>query len=337
MISMLVVRQHSFGGPDVLRLEEVADPEPPQGHVRIRVEAAGVHLLDTVIRRGLAGGSLPLPELPFTPGREVAGVVDEVGPGVEERWLDRRVVADLSPLSGGYAELAVARADALHELPPALEADQAVAMVGTGRTAIAILELAAPTADDVAVVTAAAGGIGSLLVQAIHAAGGTVVGLAGGREKVRAVRGFGGADAVDYAKPGWEQRVREFLGDRSVTLALDGVGGEIGRATLELLGVGGRLVLFGQASGSLTQLTAEDLFARGITASAAVGARIMRRPGGLRPLESKALAAAADGTLTPLLGQPFGLADARAAHEAIESRATIGKTLLKPGPITEEH
>jgi NADPH2:quinone reductase len=116
----------------------------------------------------------------------------------------------------------------------------------------------------------------------------------------------------------------------SVTLALDGVGGEIGRAALELLDIGGRLVMFGSASGALTELTSSDLYARGISATAAIGIRILRRPGGLKPLETAALDAAASGELAPLVGQTFALADASAAHRAIESRTTVGKTVLRP-------
>jgi NADPH:quinone reductase-like Zn-dependent oxidoreductase len=147
---MQAIRQHAFGRPQELRLETVPDPHPADGQVRIRVESAGVHLIDTLIRQGKAGGSRPLPRLPMTPGGEVARDVDEP-------LLGRRVVADLGMASGGYAELALARAASVHVLPAGLDADQAVTMVGTGRTTMAILEVAAPTTDDIVVVTAAAG------------------------------------------------------------------------------------------------------------------------------------------------------------------------------------
>jgi NADPH:quinone reductase len=204
-----------------------------------------------------------------------------------------------------------------------------VAMIGTGRTAHAILEVAALTAQDVVLVTAAAGGLGSLLVQAARNAGATVVGVAGGPAKVQRVARLGATVAVDYSAPDWSDAVRAALDGREVTVALDGVGGALGRGALELLGPGGRLILFGFSSGAPTDLSAGDLFARGITASAAIGARIAQRPGGLRDLEEQALAAAADGRLVPLV-QRFALAHAAAAHEAIESRATVGKTVLVP-------
>ena len=221
--------------------------------------------------------------------------------------MGRRVVAHLGPASGGYAELAVRETEALHALPDGLADDAAVAMIGTGRTALAILEVAALTAEDVVLVTAAAGGLGSLLVQAARNAGATVVGVAGGPAKVQRVAQLGATVAVDYSAPDWSDAVRAALDGRAVTVALDGVGGALGRGALELLGAGGRLILFGFSSGQPTELSAGDLFARGITASAAIGARIAQRPGGLRDLEEQALEAAADGRLVPLV-QRFALA-----------------------------
>jgi NADPH2:quinone reductase len=324
---MHAIRQHEFGPPANLIYEEVADPAPAEGQVRIAVEAAGVHLLDTVIRKGQSGGPFPLPDLPMTPGREVGGRVDVVGPGVDEAWRGRRVVAHLGMASGGYAELALAPVGALHELPDDLAADVAVAMIGTGRTAMGILEVAAPTAEDVVLVTAAAGGIGSLLVQAAHNVGAVVVGAAGGADKVEWARTLGADVGVDYREPAWPKEVRDALDGRDVTLALDGVGGEVGRGALELLGPGGRIVMFGWSSGEPLQLTTSDLYAGGITASAAVGPRILQRPGGMRDLETRALAEAAAGRIVPPLTR-FPLADAGQAHAALEDRRTLGKTVL---------
>jgi NADPH:quinone reductase len=326
---MHAIRLHAFGPPESLRYEQVEDPRPGPGQARIAVAVAGVHLIDTALRAGRAMGPLALPELPTIPGREVAGVVDAVGPEVDEAWVGRRVVAHLGLAGGGYAELAVRETGALHALPEGLADDAAVAMIGTGRTALAVLEVAALTSADVVLVTAAAGGLGSLLVQAARQAGATVVGAAGGPDKAQRVRELGADVAVDYSEAGWSDGVRRALDGREVTVALDGVGGAIGRTALELIGAGGRLVLFGMASGAPTELTAGDLFARGLTVSAAIGARIAQRPGGLRDLEERALAAAAEGRLVPPV-QRFALDQAAAAHAAVEARATVGKTVLVP-------
>jgi NADPH2:quinone reductase len=318
---MHAIRQYEFGPAENLRYEHVADPVPDAGQVRIAVEAAGVHLIDTVIRSGVQRGPYPLPELPMTPGREVAGVVDSVGAGAES-WSGRRVVAHLGQASGGYAERAIAPAGALHEIPDGMSADVGVAMIGTGRTAVGILEVADLTPDDVVLVTAAAGGMGALFVQAVEGLGATAVGLAGGPAKIERVRALGATLAVDYSGPGWPDRAREALQGRLPTVALDGVGGTLGQAVAELLAGGGRLVRFGWSSGEEAPF---DPAGSGITVINGLGAR----PGAQRDREATALANAANGMWTPLV-QRFALARAGAAHTAIETRATVGKVVLVP-------
>jgi NADPH:quinone reductase len=317
---MRAVRLHEFGPASNLRYEEVADPAPAAGQVRIAVAAAGVHLIDTTIRSGVQMGPLPLPELPAIPGREVAGVVDALGEGVSDRWLGRRVVAHLGPASAGYAELAVREAERLHELPDGVDAAVAVAMIGTGRTAMAILDTARIEAGDVVLVTAAAGGLGALLSQAARGAGATVIGAAGPNKLDRVTADV----AIDYTRPDWPDSVRAGLGGREVTVALDGVGGDAGRAAFELLARGGRHVLYGWSAGEMTPISSGDIVARGLTVSSA-----LVRPGSIRELEERALAAAAQRRLVPLL-TTFPLADAAAAHAALEARRTVGKVVLTP-------
>lgn len=224
----------------------------------------------------------------------------------------------------------MAAAGSLHGLPDGLAEDAAVALIGTGRTTVAILELAALTADDVVLVTAAAGGIGSLLVQAARRAGAVVVGAAGGPAKVARVRSLGADFAVDYSEPEWDTAVRTVLDDRAVTVSMDGVGGILGRTALELVGLGGRVLFYGWSSGAPTQFTIWDLYSGGLTVSCAIGARIPQWPGGMRALEEESLALAAAGAWAPLVGPPFSLSDAAGAHRAMESRATMGKTVLVP-------
>jgi len=326
------IRQHAFGGPETLLWEEVADPVPGPGQARIAVAAAGVHLLDTAIRSGTTGGPFPVPDLPMTPGREVAGTVDAVGSEDDQGWVGRRVVAHLGMASGGYAERAVAAVDALFALPDAVAPADAVAMVGTGRTAMAILDVASVGPADVVVVPAAAGGLGALLVQAAARRGATVVGLAGGPAKREMATERGAHLSVDYTEMGWPERVRAWLGehDLGATVGLDGVGGAIGREVLELLAPGGRLVLFGSSSGDALPLSAGDLYRTGVTVTAAVGARMQSRPGGIRAFAQDALDALAAGELHPLVHPPFPLAEAADAHRSLESRATTGKVVLTP-------
>ena len=335
VLAMHAIRLHAFGPAENLVYEEVGDPEPAPGQVRIAVRAAGVHLLDTMIRSGGQGGPFPLPDLPAIPGREVAGEVDAIGAGVDDRWLDRRVVAHLGMASSGYAELAVAPVESLHELPDGLAFDAAVAMIGTGRTTLAILEVAQLTADDVVLVTAAAGGIGNLLVQEAHNVGAFVVGVAGGPlgggpGKIELVERLRADAAVDYRTPEWPSAVREALGGRDVTVSFDSVGGEVGRAAMDLLAPGGRFVIYGWSSGKPTELSAGDIVAAGITVTGAIGPRVLQRPGGMRGLETAALAKAGSGEWKPLVSDRFPLAEAAAAHRALESRGTVGKVVLVP-------
>jgi NADPH2:quinone reductase len=322
------VRQHEFGPAETLLYEEVPDPSLASGQVRIAVEASGVHFIDTEIRNGDGPAYYARPDLPTVPGREVAGVVDAVGGDVDESWAGRRVVAHLGLAGGGYADRAVAPVEALHELPDELPADAAVAMIGTGRTAMAILDTAALRPDDVVLITAAAGGLGSLFVQAARNAGATAVGAAGGSEKLKRVRELGPEVVVDYGNSDWTERVRDALGEREVSVVLDGVGGAVGRQAMELLGPGGRMLVFGWSSGEPSEFTTADVFDSYLTITSGFGPDIGSPPR-KRELETAALAEAAAGRLVPLLIR-FPLADAPAAHTALEGRATVGKTVLIP-------
>ncbi|MES9521140.1 zinc-binding dehydrogenase [Streptomyces capoamus] len=323
---MHAVRLHAFGPAENLAYEEVPDPVPGPGQVRIAVAAAGVHLLDTALRAGHQGPLPALPVLPTVPGREVAGVVDALGAGVDGRWLGRRVVAHLGHAPGGYAELAVTEAERLHDIPGGLDPAAAVAMIGTGRTALGIAQFAEPGPDDVVVVPAAAGGIGTLLVQHAKNAGATVIGLAGGPVKTARVRSAGADLAVDYTGPGWPAEVRARLGGRPATLVYDGVGGQVARDSVALLGPGGRHLVFGWSAEGIGP--GRGYHVEGVS-EPVLGPRMLERAGGLRALELRALAEAARGRLRPAVTR-FPLDRAAAAHRALEGRATIGKVVLEP-------
>ncbi|KQX10769.1 oxidoreductase [Streptomyces sp. Root431] len=332
---MHAIRLHAFGPAENLTYEETTDPVPAPDQVRIRVAAAGVHLLDTALRLGHTG-PFPAPaELPTIPGREVAGTVDALGEGADPSWLGKRVVAHLGMAPGGYAEFAVADAARLHALPEHLGEAEAVAMIGTGRTTLGILQFTELGPDSIAIVPAAAGGIGTLLVQYAKNAGATVIGLAGGPAKVALVEANGADLAVDYKQPDWPEKVRAHLGERSATVVFDSVGGETGRAAVDLLGKGGQHVVFGWSSAGLHDgepltFTPEELAARGITSESVLGPVMIRKAGGdVRNLELAALAAATDGTLRPAVHR-FPLADAAGAHRALENRGTTGKVVLIP-------
>ncbi|WP_067487823.1 zinc-binding dehydrogenase [Actinomadura hibisca] len=321
---MKAVRLHAYGPADHLTYEEVPDLRPAEGEVRIDVRASGVHLIETRLRSGLRVGPHEPPTLPTIMGDEVAGPIDAVGPGVDPAWIGRRVVASLGG-EGGYAEQATAPLDAVHPLPDRLDDATAVAMITTGATAMGLLGLARPTAADVVLIPSAAGGIGGLLVQAAKAAGATVVGVSGGPEKTARVTNLGADISVDYRRDDWPEQVAKALGDRAVSLAFDGVGGQIGRRTLELVGPGGRLLLHGWASGEPTAFTVQDLIERGLTVGWAIGPHLM--PDGWRALETQALEQAATGALTPLITR-FPFETASEAHTCLEERRAEGKVVL---------
>ncbi|MGV9889636.1 zinc-binding dehydrogenase [Streptomyces sp. NPDC003395] len=326
---MYAIRLHAFGPAENLTYEQVEDPVPGPGQVRVAVAAAGVHLLDTALREGVRGPLPELPALPTVPGREVAGTVDALGEGVEPSWLGKRVVAHLGFAPGGYAERAVTEASRLHEIPPGLDAAEAVAMIGTGRTALGILQFADLGPEAVAVIPAAAGGIGTLLVQYAKNAGATVVGLAGGPAKTARVAANGADLAVDYTDPAWPGKVRAFLGGRPATVVFDGVGGDAAREAVSLLGPGGRHLVFGWSAEGVR--AGEPYLVDGVSEQV-LGPVMLARAGGpdpLRTLELRALAEAAAGRLTPAV-QRFPLAEAAAAHHALETRRTTGKVVLEP-------
>ncbi|WP_199432675.1 zinc-binding dehydrogenase [Qaidamihabitans albus] len=317
---MRAVWLKEFGGPEVLVTGEAPDPVPGPGQVLIEVAFAGITFVETQFRR--AGRGPFEVEPPLIPGNGVGGVVTRVGHGADPALAGRRVVSGLGG-SGGYAERAVADAEAVIEVPDGLGLDSAVALLADGRTATMLVRGAGLAGGERVLVEAAAGGVGTLLVQLARAAGALVVGVAGGRHKLELAHELGAEVTADYREPGWTERVRDAVG--GVDLVFDAVGGETGRAAFELLGRGGRFVSYGLAGGAPAAIPGELAAARGVSVSWGIGGR----PAELRAFAKSALAEAAAGRLRPVIGQRFPLERAADAHAAIESRATVGKTLLE--------
>lgn len=323
---MRAVVLREFGVAGNLSYEEVEDPVARAGEVRVVAEVSGVHLIETAMREGLAIGP-PLPELPTVFGSEVAGVVDAVGEGVDPSWVGARVVT-AAARPGGYAEMAAAGVAQVQRVPDGVSAEVAVAMIRTGATALGMLDLAALTPDDVVLVTSAAGGIGRLLVRYAHRLGARVAGVAGGEAKVAAVRSLGADVAVDYRRDDWPGRVREALGGNRVTVVFDGVGGETADAAFGLLADHGRMITIGSASRTDFTPDPEEVKRRDLTLVNALA--VMLAHGDEVPdKERRALELAASGEFVPTV-QAFRLADAAAAHTALENRATTGKVVLVP-------
>ncbi len=319
---MRAVWLREFGPPEVLVPGEAPDPAAGAGQVVVAVEFANITFVETQVRAGRAPFPLPPGALPMIPGNGVGGVVAEVGDGVDASLAGRRVVSSTGG-RGGYAERAVADAGDLVEVPPGVELDQAVALLADGRTAIGLTRMARIAPDERVLVLAAAGGVGSLLVQLSRAAGATVLAAAGGPGKLRLAGELGAEVTADYLSPDWSDAIMAAAGGADVVF--DGVGGPVGRAAFELLARGGRLLSYGLASGEFTQVSDDEARARGVT----VRRGVQVPPDEIVKLTAAALDRAAAGQLQAIIGQRFPLEDAAAAHRAIESRATLGKTLLE--------
>jgi NADPH2:quinone reductase len=315
----VVIRE--FGPPGVLRLEDVPGPSAGQAEVVIDVAFASITFVETQVRAGRPPSKAMLPALPAILGNGVGGTVIRAGEGAGAGLLGQRVVAALGG-KGGYAEEAAAAAAGVVEVPDGLELRDATALLADGRTALGLTELAGPGSGDTVLVEAAAGGVGTLLVQFARNAGARVVALAGGERKLAVARDLGADLVVDYRDAGWPSRVREAAG--KVDIVFDGVGGDIGLAAFGLLGGGGRFCPFGMASGGFTPVGPDLARERGVVVLRGGPPDAER----LRALSKAALDEAAAGRIRPVIGQEFWLSQAAAAHEAIETRATIGKTLL---------
>jgi NADPH2:quinone reductase len=257
------------------------------------------------------------PELPLIPGNGVGGTVASVGTQADTAWIGKRVVSSTGG-SGGYAERAAVDAAALFEVPDGLGLDSAVALLADGRTAAMLVAAAGVRRGDRVLVEAAAGGVGTLLVQLARTAGAEVVAAAGGARKLAVARDVGASVAIDYGAPDWTESVG------AVDVVFDGVGGATGRAAFELLGRGGRMLSFGLASGEWAGIPEDAAAARGVTL-----VRAQATPEQMRGFTETVLAEAAAGRLRPVIGQRFPLERAADAHAAIEARATVGKTLLE--------
>jgi NADPH:quinone reductase len=322
---MLVIEVREFGGPEVLVARRVPDPAPGAGQVVVRASVADVLFVDTLIRSGLGVDFFPI-RPPYVPGNGVAGQVTATGRGVDPSWAGRAVVARTGENGGwgGYAEQALVAARDLIPVPEALGVPEAAALLHDGATAEGLLERAAVRSAESVLVTAAAGGMGVLLVQLASAAGARVIGAARGARKL-AVAGAAGAElALDYSEPGWAKQVHEFTGGRGADVVFDGAGGRLGGAAFQVTAAGGRFSAHGVSAGGFAAFDPEEAARRGIT----VHGIPRYQSADHRRLAARALADAAAGRIAPVIGQTFALERAADAHAALETRAAIAKTLL---------
>ena len=321
---MRAIRIEEFGGPDVLQLADIATPEPADGQVLVRVSRAGINFADTHQREN---SYLAKFELPLVPGAEVAGTVARSVGGLEE---GQRVVALLG--SGGYAEYALAPAEATFPLPDGLDDGPALALVLQGLTAWHLFRTSAKLQQgETVVIHAAAGGVGSLAVQLAKPFGaGRVIATASTEDKRRLALDLGADAAVDPNADDLNAVLREANDGAKVDVVLEMAGGRVFDESLKALAPFGRLVAYGLASREPNQFSNGSLMRR---SQAVVGFWLMHclgRPDMMAEPLADLFERAARGELRPVVGETYPLSEVRRAHEDIQARRTSGKLLLDP-------
>lgn len=322
---MRAIRIHGFGGVEALELDELEMPRPAAGEALVRISAIGVNFIDIYQRSGQYRGALPL-----TLGQEAAGVVCELGAGVDPALLGARVAYAMQP--GAYAEYAAVPAWKLVALPDAVSEQVAAAVMLQGMTAHYLSHSTWPLQPgDVALVHAAAGGVGQLLVQLARRRGARVIGTVSTGAKAAIAQRCGADVVVDYTREDFVAVVQRETHGRGVDVVYDSVGKTTFEQSLAALRPRGMLVLYGQSSGAVPPFDPQVLNAR--------GSLFLTRPTLLHYSASRdellgragALFAAIEAeTLQVQIDSVYPLAEAGAAHAALAGRATSGKVLLVP-------
>lgn len=322
------IRIHEYGGPEVLRLEEIDTGNPGPGQVRVRHTAIGVNFIDTYHRTGLYS----LPSLPSGIGLEAAGTVEKVGPGVTELREGDRVVYASAGGPGAYAEARVVPADRLVKVPEDITDETAAAMMLKGMTAEYLVRRCYPVRPGQTVLLhAAAGGVGLITCQWLEHIGATVIGTVGSDEKAELARAHGCTHPIVYTRESFVDRVREITGGRGVPVVYDSVGRTTFEGSLDCLEPRGMLVGFGNASGKPPPFDMGILAQKGslyltrpiLFTYTAARADLLQSAGALFELVEA-------GKVRIEVGQRWPLAEARACHEALEARKTTGSTILTP-------
>jgi NADPH:quinone reductase len=315
---MRAIVVESFGGPEVLKIREVARPVPGVDETLIQVSTAGVNYTD--LGRRERGWRLSAQPLPMIPGLEVAG--RRVSDGV-------RVVGLLPTGVGGYAEYAVVRDELTVPIPDGVDDAAALAVLVQGLTGWHVVVSAARVqAGETVAVTAAAGGVGSLAIQIARLRGaGRVIAVASSEEKRRLTLKLGADAAIDSRPEGFTERLLEANG-APVDVVLESIGGPIVDRALKALAHGGRLVAYGQASGASNMVSLDDLMDHSIGVIGYWATPHMRDLIGTRRTIEGLLEHVASGRLRAVEGPSFPLADAPQAHASLAARATVGKVTL---------
>ena len=314
------------GGPEALEWSTLQTAAPGPGEVRILQHAIGVNFIDTYFRTG----HYPWPSTPLIPGAEAAGVVAEIGAGVADLKVGDRVAYTL-PV-GAYRTQRVVAAERLVKLPDAIAFDVAASAMLKGLTAQFLLTSCYPVkAGDTVLVHAAAGGVGLLLGQWLKSLGATAIGTAGSPDKAAIAKANGYTHVIDYRAEDFAARVKEITGSRGCDVVYDSVGKDTWRGSLKSLRPRGMFVHFGQSSGMIADFKFSDLASAGsLYATRPTLFDYIKSREDLASRAADLFARLASGKIKAHIGQRVPLREAAAAHRDLESRRTIGSTVLLP-------
>jgi NADPH2:quinone reductase len=322
---MRAIRVHEQGGPEVMKLETIADPVPGAGEALVRLDAAGVNFVDVYFRKGLYKTTLP-----FTPGSEGAGTVVAVGGGVITPAVGDRVAS--TNFAGSYAELALVPADRLVVLPEGVSTRSGAAAMLQGMTAHYLATSTYPLkAGDRCLVHAAAGGVGLLLCQIARKIGAFVIGTVSTEEKAELARAAGASETILYTKQDFVAEVRRITQGAGVHVVYDSVGATTCVKGLDCLVPRGLMALFGQSSGPVPPIDPQLLNPKGsLFLTRPTIAHYVATTDELRWRAGELLGWIRDGSLKLRIDREVPLAHTPEAHRALEGRRTTGKVLLVP-------
>jgi NADPH:quinone reductase len=325
-VKAIVVEQ--YGGPDVLKVKDVLLESPGPGQARVRLAVAGVNFVDIYQRRGTYPRALP-----FTPGLEGAGLVEEVGEGVTNVKPGDRVAYTGQP--GAYAEASLVQASSLIPLPETMSFEQGAAFPLQGMTAHYLIhEYRKPHPSDVVLIHAAAGGMGLLLVHWARHLGARVIGTVSTEEKAKAARQAGATDVIRYTEQDFAAETKRLTNGRGADLIIDGVGKTTFNGNLEAAALRGHIVIFGAASGPADPIVPNALMVRSLSVAGGSLQNYLLTREELMHRANDVIEGIETGWLKLRISGVFPLPEAAEAHRLLENRQTIGKILISTGGLT---
>ncbi|GAA4242252.1 zinc-binding dehydrogenase [Actinomadura meridiana] len=317
---MRVIEVNEFGGPKVLEPREAPDPVPGPDEVVVAMAAADTMFVETRIRSGMARQYFDTTP-PYVPGGGGAGEVIAAGRNVDPAWIGRRAMVAVA--NGGYADRVVAPVDDVRPIPDGVGFHEAAALLHDGVTALRLFDRTEIAPGATVLIVGATGGMGVLLIQLAKAQGAHVIAAARGTQKLELAREQGADTVLDYSSPTWADEIHG-----TADVVLDGVGDKIGLAAFAATANGGTFSAHGSTLGGFTAADQQEAERRNITLRGIQDLQVSWDER-LNLLE-RALQKAAEGILTPVIGQTYPLDQAAEAHKAIETRTVLAKTLLLP-------